>query len=290
MSERILVVDDEREICDLVRVYLENEGYTVETFRDGASALARIEDAQAPAFDLALLDVMLPGTDGFTLCRKIRESHTYPVIMLTAKGEEVDRITGLTLGADDYVVKPFLPLELVARVKAQLRRYKTYSAGEGGAAGGRDAGEVLTYAGLVLDVRAHRCTLNEHELSLTPTEFSILRILLEAEGAVAEGADLCPLLQGQDAVVFEQHRAGRLHFARQLRLLLDPVVQRHTVIFEVLGILFFARFRLYDLRGCAPDRRADQRTIRRCPRQKAEDDRQQAGTDRREYAPDLFLK
>lgn len=190
VSERILVVDDEREICDLVRVYLENEGYTVETFRDGASALARIEDAQAPAFDLALLDVMLPGTDGFTLCRKIREHHTYPVIMLTAKGEEVDRITGLTLGADDYVVKPFLPLELVARVKAQLRRYKTYSAGEGGAAGGRDAGEVLTYAGLVLDVPAHRCTLNERELSLTPTEFSILRILLEAEGAVVSARDL----------------------------------------------------------------------------------------------------
>ena len=190
MSERILVVDDEREICDLVRVYLENEGYTVETFRDGAAALARIEDAQAPAFDLALLDVMLPGTDGFTLCRKIREHHTYPVIMLTAKGEEVDRITGLTLGADDYVVKPFLPLELVARVKAQLRRYKTYSAGEGGSAGGRDAGEVLTYAGLVLDVRAHRCTLNERELSLTPTEFSILRILLEAKGAVVSARDL----------------------------------------------------------------------------------------------------
>lgn len=190
VSERILVVDDEREICDLVRVYLENEGYTVETFRDGASALARIEDAQAPAFDLALLDVMLPGTDGFTLCRKIREHYTYPVIMLTAKGEEVDRITGLTLGADDYVVKPFLPLELVARVKAQLRRYKTYSAGEGGAAGGRDAGEVLTYAGLVLDVPAHRCTLNERELSLTPTEFSILRILLEAEGAVVSARDL----------------------------------------------------------------------------------------------------
>ena len=190
VSERILVVDDEREICDLVRVYLENEGYTVETFRDGAAALARIEDTQAPAFDLALLDVMLPGTDGFTLCRKIRERHTYPVIMLTAKGEEVDRITGLTLGADDYVVKPFLPLELVARVKAQLRRYKTYSAGEGGAAGGRDAGEVLTYAGLVLDVRAHRCTLNERELSLTPTEFSILRILLEAKGAVVSARDL----------------------------------------------------------------------------------------------------
>lgn len=188
VSERILVVDDEREICDLVRVYLENEGYAVETFRDGGAALARIENAAAPAFDLALLDVMLSGADGFALCRKIRERHTYPVIMLTAKGEEIDRITGLTLGADDYVVKPFLPLELVARVKAQLRRYKTYSAGEPGAV--REEPEVLTYAGLVLDVPAHRCTLNERELALTPTEFSILRILLEAQGAVVSARDL----------------------------------------------------------------------------------------------------
>ena len=181
------MVDDEREIGDLVRVYLENEGFIVEVFVDGARALARIEDAAAPAFDLALLDVMLPGVDGFALCRKIREHHTYPVIMLTAKGEEVDRVTGLTLGADDYVVKPFLPLELVARVKAQLRRYKTYSA-----SGASDAhrGEVLTYAGLVLDVPAHACTLNERPLALTPTEFSILRILLEAEGAVVSARDL----------------------------------------------------------------------------------------------------
>ena len=193
MAERILVVDDEREIADLVKVYLENEGFVVETFRDGAHALARVDDAAAPPLDLAVLDIMMPGCDGFELCRKIRESHTFPVIMLTAKGEEVDKVRGLALGADDYVTKPFLPLELVARVKAQLRRYKRYDAqGAGSEDEGATAkaGDVLVHAGLVMDVPAHTCTLNERPLALTPTEFSILRILLEANGAVVSAREL----------------------------------------------------------------------------------------------------
>lgn len=193
-GERILVADDEREICDLVKVYLENEGFVVEPFLDGDAALARIEDAQAAPIDLAVLDIMMPGTDGFEVCRKIREHHTYPVIMLTAKGEEIDKIRGLALGADDYVTKPFLPLELVARVKAQLRRYKRYGTEVDGSDaeghGTRRPGEVITYAGLVMDVPAHACTLNERPLALTPTEFSILRILLEANGSVVSARDL----------------------------------------------------------------------------------------------------
>ena len=189
MEGRVLVADDEREICELVEVYLQNEGLVVETFYDGASALARVEDTHAPAIDLAVLDIMMPGVDGLTLCRKIREQHTYPIIMLTAKGEEADRVRGLALGADDYVVKPFLPLELVARVKAQMRRYMRY----GAAPESRDApeeGELLCHAGLVLDVPAHTCMLNERPLSLTPTEFSILQILLEANGAVVSAREL----------------------------------------------------------------------------------------------------
>ena len=196
---RILVADDEREICELIKVYLENEGFDVEVCYDGGSALARVEDDRAPALDLAVLDIMMPIHDGFELCRRIRERYTYPIIVLTAKGEEVDKIRGLTLGADDYVVKPFLPLELVARVKAQLRRYKRYGGDDApgtshadvlsnGAAAPPDG--ILTYAGLVLDVPAHTCTVNERQLSLTPTEFSILRILLEANGAVVSARDL----------------------------------------------------------------------------------------------------
>ena len=121
MSEKILVVDDEHDIADLLEVYLKNENYTVYKYYSAMEALECIEREE---LDLAILDIMLPGVDGFSICQKIRERYTYPIIMLTAKDEETDKITGLTLGADDYVTKPFRPLELVARVKAQLRRYK----------------------------------------------------------------------------------------------------------------------------------------------------------------------
>jgi len=117
MSTNILVVDDEQSIADLIEVYLKNEGFTIYKFYNGQDALRCVESKQ---LELAILDVMLPDIDGFTLCQKIRENYNFPVIMLTAKDEEIDKITGLTLGADDYITKPFRPLELVARVKAQL--------------------------------------------------------------------------------------------------------------------------------------------------------------------------
>ena len=118
---KILVVDDEHDIADLLEVYLQNENYIVYKFYSAKDALTCIEQEE---LDLAILDMMLPDISGFSLCQKIRETHTYPIIMLTAKDEETDKITGLTLGADDYVTKPFRPLELIARVTAQLRRYK----------------------------------------------------------------------------------------------------------------------------------------------------------------------
>ncbi len=124
MPEKILVVDDEQDIADLLEVYLQNENYTVYKFYSAREALDCIEKQE---IDLAILDIMLPDVNGFSICQKIREKYTYPIIMLTAKDEETDKITGLTLGADDYVTKPFRPLELIARVKAQLRRYKKYS-------------------------------------------------------------------------------------------------------------------------------------------------------------------
>ena len=175
MPDNILVVDDEREIADLVELYLQNENYTVFKFYSAREALACVESTE---LDLAILDVMLPDLSGFTLCQRIRERHTYPIIMLTAKDGETDQITGLTLGADDYITKPFRPLELVARVKAQLRRYKKYNP----ARAGSEPSPALLYAGLELNAATHECTLNGSALSLTPTEFSILRILLERRG------------------------------------------------------------------------------------------------------------
>lgn len=121
MNEKLLVVDDEHDIADLLEVYLQNENYIVYKFNSAKDALTCIEQEE---LDLAILDIMLPDISGFSLCQKIREKHTYPIIMLTAKDEETDKITGLTLGADDYVTKPFRPLELIARVKAQLRLIK----------------------------------------------------------------------------------------------------------------------------------------------------------------------
>ena len=184
MRENILIVDDEHEIADLVGLYLENEGYQMFKCYDGPAALEIIEQER---LDLAILDVMLPGINGMELCRRIREKYNYPVIMLTARGEETDKITGLTLGADDYMTKPFLPLELVARVKAQLRRYKRYNTSG-------EQEDVITVSGLVLNSKTHQCSLNEKPINLTPTEFSILRILCARKGQVVSAEELFHLI------------------------------------------------------------------------------------------------
>lgn len=181
MGEKILVLDDEKEIADLVALYLNNEGYDVKTFYHAPEALAYIEHE---SIDLAVIDVMMPEMDGFTLCARVRESHHFPIIMLTAKGEEIDKISGLTLGADDYVTKPFRPLELVARIKAQLRRYKRYNMQP------EQTEEILRVGGLAIHIRTHQCILNDVELALTPTEFTILQILMEQQGGVVSAEEL----------------------------------------------------------------------------------------------------
>ena len=185
MSEKILVVDDEREIGELVSLYLENEGFQVFKCSSGTEA---IQITEKEKLDLAILDVMLPDLSGMEICRKIRETHNYPIIMLTAKGEETDKITGLTLGADDYITKPFLPLELVARVKAQLRRYKRYNTA------GEQEEDIVTVSGIVLNNKTHECFLNEMPLSLTPTEFSILWILCSRRGQVVSAEEIFHLI------------------------------------------------------------------------------------------------
>lgn len=182
MSMNIMVVDDEQSIADLIEVYLKNEGFTIYKFYNGKDALRCVESEQ---LELAILDVMLPDIDGFTLCQKIRKKHNFPVIMLTAKEEEIDKITGLTLGADDYITKPFRPLELVARVKAQLRRFTKYNSSEPN----REE-HLIAFSGLVLDMDTHECTLNEKKLSLTPTEFSILWALCSNRGRVVSSEEL----------------------------------------------------------------------------------------------------
>ena len=189
MNANILVVDDEPEIADLVEVYLKSEGFTVFKCGTGTEALACVRRER---LDLAILDVMLPDISGFTLCGEIRKDYHFPVLMLTAKAEDMDKITGLTIGADDYLTKPFNPLELVARVKAQLRRYTRYNEAEKGA-----AGDVIDFNGLVINRATHECTLYEQPLGLTPIEFDILWMLCENRGQVISAERLFETVWGE---------------------------------------------------------------------------------------------
>lgn len=174
MNSTILVVDDEESIADLTQLYLENEGYEVVKFYDSIQAYRYLQEHRV---DCAVLDVMMPKLDGFALLRLIRQEYAFPILMLTAKEEDLDKINGLTLGADDYLTKPFQPLEMIARVKAQLRRYRQYNTNS-------NPQSIISYRGLVLNLDNHSCLLNEKPLSLTPTEFSILWTLSEKRGLV----------------------------------------------------------------------------------------------------------
>ena len=227
MSERILIVDDEKDIADLLEVYLMNENYTIYKYYSAREALAFIENEEA---DLAILDIMLPDIDGFTLCQKIREKYTYPVIMLTAKDEEMDKITGLTLGADDYVTKPFRPLELIARVKAQLRRYKKYTP----ILPQNEPAKVLTYKKLVLNMQTYECELGGEAVSLTPTEFSILRILLVNQGMVVTLEELFHR-EWEDEYYSKNSSTITVH-VRHLREKLKDTAEKPKYIKTVWGV------------------------------------------------------
>lgn len=227
MSNHILVVDDEKEIADLIEVYLRNENYTIHKFYSAEDALACIENTE---IDLAILDIMMPDTDGYTICKRIREKYNYPVIMLTAKDKESDKITGLTLGADDYITKPFRPLEVVARVKAQLRRYKKYNISQSDAA----AEAVLTNSGLSMNIQTHECFLNDAPLTLTPTEFSILRILLEQQGSVVSAEELFHKMW-EDEYYCKSNNTITVHI-RHLREKMNDLAENPKYIKTVWGV------------------------------------------------------
>ena len=168
----VLVVDDEIEIADLIELYLKNEGYNVYKTYSSEKALKIIKQRN---IDLAILDIMMPGIDGFTLCQTIRKEYNFPIIMVTAKITDADKIKGLNIGADDYITKPFMPLELLARVKAQLRRYTSYN---------QNNNKIIAIKDLTLDKDKHECLKNGQKIPLTPTEFAILYLLAENENKV----------------------------------------------------------------------------------------------------------
>lgn len=184
-----MVVEDETEVADLLELYLANEGYQVSKCYRGKDAL---ECVRQHHLDLALLDVMLPDMDGFKICQFIRKNHFFPIIMLTARVEDVDKINGLMLGADDYITKPFNPLEVVARVKTQLRRYCRYNSQgrEGDSPGQAGECEELEIRGLQMNRRTHKSALFGKALELTPREFSILWYLASHQGQVVPSEEL----------------------------------------------------------------------------------------------------
>ena len=226
MSTEILVVDDEAAIADLVEVYLKNEGYTVHKFYNGTDALDCVRRRH---LDLAILDVMLPDVDGFTLCQRIREEHLFPILMLTAKVEDMDKIMGLTLGADDYITKPFNPLELVARVKTQLRRYTRYNTGE---AAPREIAE-HDFRGLQISKTTHKCVLFGEELSLTPLEFSILWYLCDHRGQVVSSEELFEAVWGEKFM--DSNNTVMSHIARLREKMHEPS-RRPKFIKTVWGV------------------------------------------------------
>ena len=184
---KILVVDDEKEIADLIELYLKNDNFEVVKCYNGTDALKKIESEN---YDLAVLDVMLPGVDGFALCSAIRKRRNYPVIMLTAKNTDKDKISGLSLGADDYVTKPFNPMELAARIKAQLRRFHQYNDNSTNS-------QIFENAGLEVNNTTHTCTLYSQVLPLTPTEFGILWLLCENANKVVSTEEIFEKVWGE---------------------------------------------------------------------------------------------
>ncbi|MEW8993312.1 response regulator transcription factor [Clostridium sp.] len=177
--EKILIIEDDEDIRDILRVYLEGQAYEIWEAENGAEAMKQL--VKQP--DLIILDLMLPDTDGLSICKSIRKKYHYPIIMITAKNADQDKILGLSYGADDYITKPFNPLEVVARVKAQLRRYKEY-------AENITDTERIYHKGLTLNQKSKQVNINGREIKLTPTEFKVLEVLLQRKGEVLSGEEL----------------------------------------------------------------------------------------------------
>lgn len=193
MAQTILLVEDEESLADLIEIYLNSDGYAVHKCHNAKDALEYLK-TEEPA--LAVLDIMLPDMDGYQICRKIRERYFFPIIMLTAKTADTDKIRGLAMGADDYITKPFNTMELLMRIKTQLRRSTQYNRQIPGQKAG-DGQEKLDIHGLVINREEHSCSLYGEELALTPTEFEILWYLCKRRGRVVSSEELFVTVWGE---------------------------------------------------------------------------------------------
>ena len=217
----VLVVDDEPKIAQLARDYLEHAGFVVVTAGDGRTGLARAREGRA---DLIVLDLRLPDIDGLDVTRELRKESTVPIIMVTARGEESDKLVGLELGADDYLVKPFSPKELVARVRAVLRRSELARTGPQ---------DVLRAGDLVLDTPRMRLTVDGRPVELSPTEFQLLAVLARHPGRVFTRSQL---LDGLHGVAFESYERAIDAHVKNIRRKIEPDPRRPRYLLTVYGI------------------------------------------------------
>jgi len=220
--KRILVVDDEVKIIELVSDYLKRSGYDVFSAKDGVSALEKVQREKP---DMIILDLGLPKMDGLDVTRSIRQSSVAPIIMLTARSDESDKLIGLELGADDYITKPFSPKELVARVRVVFRRMETYQ---------EQQSEKITIKGLSLDIPRMRVTAEAREIeALTPTEFKLLAALAESPGRIYSRAQLLDVIHG---VAFESYERAIDAHIKNIRRKIEIKPRKPEYILTVYGV------------------------------------------------------
>lgn len=208
MERRVLIVDDEREIAELIEIYLRNEGFQTSIAGDGEEAL---ELYGREPYDLVILDIMMPRMDGLEVCRKLRKDQSVPILMVSAKTQDMDKIMGLMTGADDYMAKPFNPMELIARVRSLLRRSYQYSKPDGGSSG-RDSGKELRLGQLRIDKMSHIADVEGRPLQLTSTEFGILYLLASQPGRVFSAEDI--FQQVWKEKYFESNNTVMVHISK----------------------------------------------------------------------------
>ena len=225
---RLLLAEDERELSAALQAVLKRNHYEVDAVYDGGEAYDYLQTGNYDGF---ILDVMMPEIDGFSLCQKIRQKHLFPIIMLTAKIADIDKIQGLTLGADDYIVKPFNPLEVVARVKTQLRRYKQYNTNQSD-----PTAEPAEYdeKGLYICPASHKCTLNGVVLPLTPFEFNILWYLCKNHGRVVSAEELFETVWGER--FFESNNNTVMAHIARIREKMSEPARKPKYIKTVWGV------------------------------------------------------
>ena len=223
----ILVCDDDRDIVSALDIYLTSEGYRTVKAYDGLEAL---KAAETQPVDLILMDIMMPGLDGIRATAKLREKYNVPIILLTAKSEDADKVLGLNIGADDYITKSFNPIEVIARVKSQLRRYTSL----GGKSGGGENTKLLTNGGIALDDSAKSVTVDGDQVSLTPLEYNILLLLLKNPGRVFSTSQIYELVWNDPSLGSENTVAVHIRHLRE-KIEIDPANPRYIKVVWGLG-------------------------------------------------------